>query len=275
MPTIFDYTDFRKFLRDFYREQKKAHPWYSYALLAKKAGLRSKGHVSGILNGNQNLSKTSIFRFADACGMNEKEFAYFEALVAFNQSDNPKQHRHFFNKVMEFNIRDKTRQRLIDQFEFYSEWYHNTIRELATWFDFRENFVVLSKMLKPAITPDQARNSVKLLLRLGLLRKTGNRYEQSCPNITTGNEVRDIAVVHFHSQNLQLASESIHRCNQNDRDISCIVAGLSKGNIAQVKTEIQKFRRRLIEIINRDNTSTPEAVYHINIQFFPTSEKNG
>jgi uncharacterized protein (TIGR02147 family) len=273
MPTIYEYTDYRKYLRDFHAAQKAKNQWFSYQLMAKKAGLHSKSYIAEIINGRKNLSKEGIFRIARACNINGKAFAYFELLVAFNQAETAEQRNHFLTKLTEFNRRSCTTQRLVDRYEFYAQWYHNTVRELVTIKDFGENYALLAKSIKPAITPGQARESVQLLLRLGLIKKNGSKYIQTDTHITTGDEVRNAAVARFHLQNLQLAAEAIDRCDPDDRDISCIVAGLSPTGISKVKSEIQQFRQRLVEIINSDKTPA-RAVYHINFQMYQTSEFN-
>jgi uncharacterized protein (TIGR02147 family) len=273
MPTIYEYTDYRKYLRDFHAAQKAKNQWYSYQIMAKKAGFRSKSFIAEIINGQKNLSKEGIFRIAKACGIKGKAFAFFELLVAFNQAKTTEQRNHFFTKLTEFNRRSCTTQRLVDQYEFYAQWYHNTVRELVTMKDFKEDYALLSKSIKPPITPGQARDSVQLLLRLGLLKKAGSKYIQTDTHITTGDEVRSTAVARFHLQNLQLAAEAIDRCDPDSRDISCSVAGLSPTGISKVKSEIQQFRQRLIGIINSDKTPA-RVVYHINFQMYQTSEFN-
>jgi hypothetical protein len=51
------------------------------------------------------------------------------------------------------------------------------------------------------------------------------------------------------------------------------VAGLSLPGISKVKSEIQKFRQKLVEIINEDKAPLC-SVYHINFQMYQTSEIN-
>jgi len=154
-------------------------------------------------------------------------------------------------------------------YDLYSNWYHNTIRELVTIVDFGEDYAMLGKMLTPTISARQAKASVNLLLNLGFLEKTAEGYRQTDTAITTGDEVRSLAIQNFHLQNMRIASESIERCPANERDISSLVTGLSKKGFENVKKEIQLFRKRLVDIIDTDLPA--ERVYHINFQLFPTS----
>lgn len=56
---------------------------------------------------------------------------------------------------------------LRQQYEIYSKWYYNAIRELVVIFDFRNDYELLGKMLRPAIAARKAREAVKLLERAG------------------------------------------------------------------------------------------------------------
>ena len=65
------------------------------------------------------------------------------------------------------------------------------------------------------------------------------------PAVTTGDEVQSLAVENFHLQNLILAGESIDTVPGGQRDVSCLVLGLSRKGFESCKAEIQSLRKRL------------------------------
>lgn len=273
MPNIFAYLNYREFLRDYYREEKAKNPAFSFQFLANKAGFKSKSFVKLVIDGRKNLSEDSLGKLGKALKLGPKPFSYFEDLVAFNQAGSVKLRNYFFGKLAGYNNRNPARLILRDQYDFYSKWYHNTIRELASWFPFGEDYELLARQVKPAISPRQARDSVRLLLRLGLIRRTGDGYAQSDSLVTTGDEVQSLAVENFHLQNLILAGESIDTVPGGQRDVSCLVLGLSRKGFEACKAEIQALRKRLLKIAEHDRD--PERVYHAAFQFFPTSGERG
>ncbi len=238
--------------------------------MAWKAGFRSKSFFNEVIAGKKNISPASIFSVAKALGLQGEAFSYFEALVPFNQAKTAAEREHWFLYLNGFHKRGKAQLIAKDQFEFYARWYHNSVRELATLIDFKEDYTLLGRLLKPSISAGKARASIRLLLRLGLLVKTNDGYIQSSPSITTGEEVISAAVGSFHTQNMELASRSLDNCAPTERDISCLVVGMSPQGFATVKAEIQDFRKKLVELIRNDLPAT--RVYHINFQLFPTSE---
>jgi uncharacterized protein (TIGR02147 family) len=137
-------------------------------------------------------------------------------------------------------------------------------------FDFKGDFELLGKKLKPAISARKAREAVKLLVKLGFIEKKGSRYVQSDPLITTGDEVRSLAVSNFHIQNLVLSIGSIDTVKSSDRDISSLVMGLSGEGFRRVKDEIQQFRKKLLAIAAAETVI--DRVYHVNFQAIPVSE---
>ena len=177
----------------------------------------------------------------------------------------------YFSRISEYNKRNKAKLVLRDQYEFYSKWYYSTIRELVCIIKFDEDYEKLAKMVKPQISARQTRQSVEVLLRLGMIRKTSTGYEQTEAIITTGNEVQSLAVHNFHLQNFMLAGESLDTCPGAQREISCLVLGLSEKTFEKMKSEIQQFQSKLLEIAGDEKC--PSRVYHVGFQVFPTSQK--
>jgi len=270
MPAIYNYLNYREFLHDYYQERKRTHPGFSYQVLANKAGFKSKSFLAHVIDGEKNLSEESAVALGAAINLKEKELVYFELLVAFNQAKTHTQKDQLFSRIAQMN--SVTRSRLVsrNQYDFYSRWYHNTIRELAAIIDFKDDFSLLARYVKPRITARQACQSVNLLLRLGMIKKNDGRYVQSDPDITTGDTVQSFAIENFHLQNLNLAGQSLDICPAQQRDLSCMVVGLSQENFMRIKDEIRSFRKKLVQIIGTEKK--PDRVYHIAMQLFPTSE---
>ncbi len=271
MPNIFNYIDYREYLEDFYIEQKSSNKAFSYQYFANKTGFKSKSFIKLVIDGKKNLTEDSVKKLNTVLNLNEKAFSYFGHLVAFNQSTSVQQRNYYFEKLIQYNKRSSARIIMNQQYEFYSKWYYNAIRELVAKVDFHEDYELLGKLLKPAISEKKARDAVKLLLKLGLIQKKEDRYVQSDSLITTGDEVRSLAITNFHLENLALASTAIETVPSSGRDISCIVAGLSDEGFDLVKEEIRNFRKRLLQIASHQEASN--RVYHINFQFIPVSEK--
>jgi uncharacterized protein (TIGR02147 family) len=270
MTNIFKYMDYREYLEDFYHEKKKASSAFSYQVFADKSGLKSKSFLKEVIDGKKNLTHESAMKINRVLGLGDRAFAYFLDLIEFNQAKSLDQKNYYFERISSYDQRNSARLVQRQQYDFYSHWYHNTIRELAVYFDFKEDFELLGKMVHPPISARKARQSVELLMKLGLLQKTPKGYRQTDAIITTGNVVWSLAVQNFHLQNMTLAASSIESVAREQRDISCLVVGLSRGGLEIFTNEIEKLRLKLLRLAEKE--TNVQRVYHVNFQVFPTSE---
>jgi len=271
MPYVFNYMDYREFLRDFYTSNKAENAEFSYKILADKAGFKSKSFIKLVIDNKKNLTADSIPRLNRVLKLKKKAFSYFNDLVAFNQAKSLKMRNYYFSRLFSYRKRNPGRLVLQNQYDFYAKWHHNTIRELVTMYPFNEDYEALGRMVMPPISAASARESVQLLLKLHLIKKVESGYAQTSPLLTTGDEVKSIAVQNFHVRNMALGAQSIDICPASQRDISCMVLGLSAEGFEKVKAETQAFRKKVLAIARDDRK--PDKVYHYNIQVFPTSQK--
>jgi uncharacterized protein (TIGR02147 family) len=158
-----------------------------------------------------------------------------------------------------------------DQYVYFEKWYNSAVRELVCIYDFADNWDLLASVVKPAITPRDAKQSVQLLQRLNLIKKQkSGTYVQVNAAITSGNEMISFARRAFNSSMLILARDSNETLPPDMRNISGITMGISKPCYDVLLTELAAFKERIISIVNRDEGSS--RVYQFNFQLFPLSE---
>jgi uncharacterized protein (TIGR02147 family) len=88
MQRIEFYDDFKIYLNDFYEDQKKRFPHFSYRYFGGKAGLKSPSHFMEIIRGKRKLTSKMLDSFIKGLGLTESDARYFTTLVNFNQSKN-------------------------------------------------------------------------------------------------------------------------------------------------------------------------------------------
>lgn len=242
MKEIFAYTDYRKFLADYFEEQKRNSPHFSHRYFSQKAGFSTSNFLYLVINGKRNLTKESIFKIATAMKLAKKEMEYFENLVFYGQSKTIKEKGHYLEKLNTFRKSVIAKELTKDQFEFFSSWVHPVVREVACYTKGPITPRVVAEAVRPRITPNEAKKSLELLVRLGLLARTADgRFEQAAALMTTPPEVQSLAVANFHIQNMALAAEAIDRFKPQNRDISSVVLGITKENAKAIKKRIQEL----------------------------------
>ena len=269
MPNIYDYLDFRQYLRDYYAEQKAKNPHFSYESFTRLAGFKAKSLIHNILSGKRNVSKDGVFQIGNALKLGRKELAFFQVLVDFGQATEPSTRSLHFDKLCEASPHSPARKLQQNSYEYYSQWYFPAIRELACMVRFEKDFEKLGRSLKPPIGAEQARRAVDLLVGLGLLEKTRTGYRQTSTSVTTGDEVRSLAVADYHRQNTDLAKLAIDSTPAEERDITSLTMSISKATFEAIKSEVRACRRRIAQLANAE--TAPSRIFHLNFHFFPTS----
>ena len=159
------------------------------------------------------------------------------------------------------------------QYEYYAKWYNPVIRELVAYPDFKGDFETLGKMVLPPVSAREARQSVELLLKLGMIQRRAGRFVQTEPLVGTGPEVWSTAVVNYHKTMAGLAASAYDRCKGDERNITAVTLNMTKDNLSRLVKETSAFRDRLMELAQDAGDGT--KVYQVNIQIFPVSRSPG
>ncbi len=269
-PNIFEYVDYREYLRDFYEAGKANVSQFSYRYLARQAGFSSPNFFKLVMDGDRNLSADSVEKFAKALKLDREEKRFFSDLVAFDQADDVDEKNAAFEQVAASQRFRQARRIDSSMFEYLSRWYHPAIRELAARPEFRRDPEWISRQLSPTVPVEQVRASLDLLFDMGLLVEDDDGHiSRGEPSLTTGHEVRSLAVGNYHRQMLQRAADSIEEVPRELRNINALTVCIDPDNIGEIKERIQAFRETLLDFCDRD--ANPKTVFQINFQLFPLS----
>jgi uncharacterized protein (TIGR02147 family) len=270
-PDIFSYTDYRKFMKDFFAYMKSTKSFFSYQYFAQKAGFKAKSFVHKVIRGQRSLSQNSVFSIARALNLKGKEIAFFEALVHFNESTTAQEREYYFTRMQQIEPKNGGMRLQANQFNYFAKWYHAVIRELVTFLPFGDDYRLLAQAIKPAITLKQAKESVKLLLELGLIRKNekSQRFEQTDAYITTRDLIVSTAVNKFQRDTMELAIKAHEDDDRRCQDFSTLTVGISAKGYEKIHDELKDFRSYISRINEEDNPV--DRIYQINFQMFPVS----
>jgi uncharacterized protein (TIGR02147 family) len=268
MKSIFEYIDYRKFLKDFYTESKETKKYFSYRYFAQKAKINSPILLKMVIDGKRNLSRKSIEQFISGINLKEKEALYFRTLVLFNQAETAQEKqehyrilRTLYKMVSQFLIED-------GQFEYFEKWYYSVIREGICHFEFKDNWEYLASCVRPQISALEVKDAVKWLLEQKFLKKNKNgMYEQLQRAITTKSEVFSFVVRTFNRKMIQLAEQSLDSFSVKQRFATGMTIGLNLEAYDIIIAEIVAFRDHIVQLVN--SLDQADRVYQLNVQLFP------
>ena len=273
---IFEYLDYREFLRDYYQSKKAANPAFSLRAFSDKIGFKAKDFISRVMQGDKNLSTQSIQKIVTGLKFGKREASFFEDLVWFNQAETMDEKNSWFQKMQNelkiVRFTEGQHQLAFYQYQVYSHWRHLVVRSLIGMYGFHGDFTSLAKSVHPTITIEEAKESVELLEKCNLVKKNEDgSYELVNKDITTGDRTSKIALRGFHQHCLALGAESIDRDPPTMRNISGLTLGISQAGYEKIVERMSAFRKEIAQIANEDKDA--DKVYQMQLLLFPIGGK--
>lgn len=266
---VFQYLDYRSFLRDWYAQVNRGGRSFSYRAFARRAALKSPNYLKLVIDGERNLSKAMAERFGQACGLDGESLGYFADLVAFNQAGTQLERNQNYARLTSFRKYRQAHKLDLAHAAYHSAWFIPAIRELAASRRFRDDPEWIARQLLPPISSTEARRALEVLFELGMLARKEDRIVQSDTLVSTGPETRGLHITSFHQVMTERAVASIDLVAPEERDISCLTLNVGEDGLRRIKARIQRFRRELLDLSELEDD--PVRVIQINFQLFPLS----
>ena len=267
--SVFEFLDYRDFLRRYYELKKAEGRGFSYRAFSRRAGLSAPNHLKRVIDGARNLSAESARKYAKALGLQADESNYFCDLVAFNQARSHDERSDAYQRMTGSRGYRKTQKLDLAHAAYHAEWFIPAVRELAARKDFNSDPDWIAERIRPRISSRDAARALSVLLELGLLTEANGSIEQSETLVATGPETRGLHIVNYHRAMLQRASEAMDEFSAAQRDISSLTFCVGEDGLRVLKERLERFRQELIDLALVEDD--PDQVVQLNLQLFPLS----
>lgn len=269
MLDLFTYTDYRKFLKDYYEEQKARDPKFSHRYFTLKVGFSSSGYFSDVLTGKKNLSLAFTLKFARALKLKREEEEYFINLVGFNQAKTLEEKNRHYEKMM---TSGKVRQDMLesDKYEYFGKWQYAAVREALHYLAIGDDWKSLGRSLDPPLSAKEARRCVEVLEGLGLAAKDAQgHWRPTSAALSIGGGFTGLHVANFHRNTLELAIRALDVFPPEQKGFSTLTLPLTGDKIRKAKLAIKNLRMYLLALA--ENGKNADRVYQVNFQMFPVT----
>ena len=266
---LFDYDDFRKFMQDYFEEQKKMRSVFSPRFFAAKAGFSSSSYCLNVIRGRFNLTHKSIEKISKAMDFEPLQKEYFEALVQYNQAEQVDIREQAWKQILQIRKQIEFTHVTTREQAYFSKWYYPIIRELAVDLDWHEDYRVLARSLTPQITTEEARKAVKNLLEWGLLKKEGDRYELTSQMLDAA-EIPPIALRQIRHEYIQHAIGAVESMPKDERFATFTTLAMSKNSYDYAVEILEDARKKIIA--RASNDTNVERIYEMMLVAFPMSK---
>ena len=270
MKEIVEYTDYRKFIQDYYDERKRtsAFTWRDFA---RDAGFSSAVYLKYVCEGKKNLSIAAAGSVANAMGLAGFDNNYFVLMVSYAHAKSDVAKRAAFEERCALARAHKVRVLGNEEFDYFKSWKNPVLRELAPHMPGAKP-LEMAHACKQKISAAEVSETLDFLVKANLLKKdkSGN-YVQTDKSLSMGPV--DAVPVAARDMQRQMGEFAVNALDMplSERDMSGLTMGLTHRAYEQIRKEIADFRRRIVAIASEDDET--EQVYRLNLQLFPLSER--
>jgi uncharacterized protein (TIGR02147 family) len=271
---LFDYLDYRQYLRAIFEEKKRESPGFSHRSLMEKMSLQAPGHMLFIMQGKRRLTSSIALRLASYLKFSKKESRYLLSLIRYSDAKTPAEKQYAFEELQQlrqhFSILVAP-----GSYRYYEKWYYGAIRAVLDVERITDDYQGLAALLRPAITATQAREAVELLLKLGMIiRDETGALRPTHSSITTGDVWQGAVIHNLQRTFIELSKEALDRFDKKERDISNLTVTVSEESFEIIKKKVAELRSQIMAMACAEQT--PDNVLQVNIQLFPlTGLKKG
>ena len=270
MISIFDYDDYRVFVKDYIAAKNAKGIRLSLRQLTAKLGISSTSYLSRVLSGHRNLSKENAEKLAHELQLSGDERKYFLLLVRYCGEEDKISRKALFEELLSQRQSSEDYKLRQSQYKYFSEWYYPVIRHIAAFADWRNNYDLLASLVQPHITSEQAQKAIEDLLKLGLIIKTKDRYELNAPVIRTDSipfEYKEKG----RSAVLQHGMESVKRYDTKQRHTSFYTLAVTKDSHEKILEHYKEFEKKMFHEVKKSEGA--DVVRQVIFQSFPISKE--
>lgn len=261
-PIVFDYTNYRDFLRDGYEFLKLKNPAFSENAFVQAAGLgkNSRGYLGLILKEKRNLANKTIIGFSKVLKLSSQESIYFENLVYFNQATTDEDKKFYFERMQASiqGIRSKKFEILEGQYRFVNNWHYLAIRELVNLSDFEESESYIYKKLKKRVDKKSIMQAIDDLINLGFITRNQKGKLVQSDSIVTFNDTKENFknTTKLHTKYLEVMKEMMEQEGYENRSAQLLTISCSQEDFESLREEIREFRDHILEKYARSDKSS-------------------
>ncbi len=281
LESVFTYTDFRRYLRDFYNDRKSGTRRFSFRGFAQAAVFSSPNFILQVMEGKKNLAGDSASRLAEAMGLTGEEAGHFQDLVRFAQAKDVETRSRALESLEARQRRDGPALLADDDAAYLAHWYLPVIRELAALPDFSEDPAWIARRLGFPVPAKDIRAALGFLERKGYLTRVpegaegaGRLVPKQATLATGGMEPGALARAAraYHLQMAGLARQAIFKLPPERRLVANTTLSLSAEGYAHALARIEALRKELLAAAADD--SAPAGLYQLNINLFPLTQED-
>lgn len=258
LPLIKNYTDYRKFLSDYYLYKKSLRSGFSFRRFSALCGFKSPNYLQLLMKAHRNLSDELAENVATVIGLRTFEKDYFVSLVRQENASTDEELKLAQKDSLIAIKKMISKQISNEQNKIFTKWYHLLVRELVVFDSFEPSGDYISEMLGDMITIKEAEESWALLHHAGFVTQLENgKWVQRDPVLDSGDGAfQSILINKYHSQNLQIWQRILDSSPSNTCELGLLNIPINKEKVPELRNKIRQFQDEIIGWLQSERNPT-------------------
>src|SRR3989344_4172440 len=264
---VFEYTDYRSYLKSELASRCQKNPRYSLRSFASQLQV-SPGQLSRVINGSKNISQEKAIEVSAALNLKGKSQEYFCQLVHLESAKTHQSKVFVQKKLNDLRPTRDFHTVELDTFKVISEWYHYALLEMTELRDFKSNPQWISRRL--GVSRPQVELAIERLKRLHLLKEEKGTLKKTRETYLAVSDIPNDALQNFHRQTLDHAKESLTTQHPSERHISSVTMAIDPSKLKEAHELTRQYRVEMEKLLSSDRK---EEVYQFAVQLFRLTKK--
>lgn len=276
MVSVFDYMDYREYLKDFYQEAHSLDRNFSHRKISEQLGDKSPSFFLKVIQDGRKLKPAQLEILPGILKMSAEEGAYFRALYTFAHA-RQKIEREYWLKQIVAHSRVACEELDPSLIQFYSDWIHSAVRAALSFVNVADDDVSpLVKELKPRPTPKEVKASLQLLSKLGLIERNEQGFWKPVQDggLITRRSIHDSVLREYRLRCLDLARASVLRPDDAwPAKFFTNTASVSDEAWMKIQDRLLQFRKEVRAILKEDEHPPVRVIQLLHVAYSMTEKK--
>jgi uncharacterized protein (TIGR02147 family) len=272
-PNIFAYIDYKNYLTDWRKAEKVIHPGLTHEYLCAALGQKNRSYFNDLEKGRKMIGAEVLDRLVKLLRLHGDEARYFRAIVGYGQRATPQEREYWFEQVVQLN---NTPFIQLDKnaFAYFGGWQHACVRSLLDTIDTEGDCALISQRFYNRITERQARESIDLLLKMGLIGKnTAGHLKPTDKILTTGDNAKGGFIRRYLLANHDMFRTILEKDEPETHSSTLETLSVSPKGLERIMKRIKQFRSEIQSIVHKDENKATR-VFQFAIHAYPVSRKD-
>ncbi len=269
---VFEYNNYRSFLRASLTARVEKNSRYSLRAMAQQLGV-SNSNLSEVMNGKSNFSTGAMRKVAKGLRLTPQQTEYLCLLVELDSATDPDGRAFILERMRAINPQSVPAHDVsVDQFRQISEWYHSAILEMIYLSDFKFDAGEIARRL--GIPRPDARAAIERLKRLKMIRKEASgKYVRASERLLVQAPNANTALRHFYRQMLEKADAAVENQDPKERLSGYETFPVAPEHLPQIRAAMDRFLDELQALTQKAPKRT--QVYHALVHVFNLTHERG